>query len=49
MKEKRENSVEIDKLEIIIIIEVDELKVKCKKMCQYSMPMGPFKNIHILR
>lgn len=51
IKEKRENSAEIDKLKIIIIIiiKIDELDVKCKKMCQYSTSMGPFYNINILK
>lgn len=34
--------MEMDKLEIIIIIEIDELDVKCKKMCHYSTSVGPF-------
>lgn len=40
MKEKRESSVETDKLEIII--KTDELNIKCKKMYEYSISMGPF-------
>lgn len=39
---KKGKSVEIDKLEIIIVIKIDELDVKCKKMCPYSISMGPF-------